>query len=181
MQSSDLTSDYFELFGLPASYDVDRAALSERYRELQRAVHPDRFASASDAERRLSMQLATRVNEGFRTLKDPLARARYLLELRGIDLDDTDTRLDGGFLMQQMELRERMDAVKSAADAESRLHDLHADIGKLERGLVAELSRLFADGSPEALQRARNASRKLQFFHRLGEELAQLDDELALS
>ena len=181
MQSSDLTSDYFALFGLPVSFDIDRAALSERYRELQRTVHPDRFANASDAERRLSMQLATRVNEGFRTLKDPLARARYLLELKGVDLDDTDTSLDGGFLMQQMELRERMEAVKGAADAERRLQALHGDIGKQERELIAELSRLFADGSAEALQQARNASRKLQFFHRLGEELAQLDDELALS
>ena len=181
MQSSDLTSSYFELFGLPVSFDIDVKALAERYRELQRAVHPDKFASASDAERRLSMQLATRVNEGFRTLKDPLARARYLLELRGVALDDADTQLDGGFLMQQMELRERMAAVKGASDAEQRLQQLQADIHQRERQLVSELSTSFADGSPQALQQAREASRKLQFFHRLGEELAQLDDELALS
>ena len=181
MQSGDLTSSYFELFGLPVCFDIDSKALAECYRELQRAVHPDRFVNASDAERRLSMQLATRVNEGFRTLKDPLARARYLLELKGVVLDDTDTRLDGGFLMQQMELRERMDAVKGAAGAEQRLHKLRDDIRMLERQLENELSALFADGSPQALQRARDASRKLQFFHRLGEELAQLDDELAMS
>jgi len=179
MQATDLTSSYFELFGLPVSFDIDGKALAERYRELQRAVHPDKFATAADAERRMSMQLATRVNEGFRTLKDPLARARYLLELKGVALDDADTRLDGGFLMQQMELRERMDAVKGAADAEQRLHKLHGDIRQLERQLVDELSTLFAEGSPQALQQARDASRKLQFFHRLGEELAQLDDELA--
>ncbi len=181
MQSSDLTSSYFELFALPVSFDIDGAVLSERYRELQRAVHPDRFVNAADAERRLSMQLATRVNEGFRTLKDPLARARYLLELKGVALDDTDTRLDGSFLMQQMELRERMDAVKGAAGAEQRLYKLRDDIRTLQRQLVDELSGLFTDGSPQALQQARDASRKLQFFHRLGEELAQLDDELAMS
>ena len=181
MQSGDLTSSYFELFGLPVSFDIDGKVLAERYRELQRAVHPDRFVTAADAERLLSMQLATRVNEGFRTLKEPLARARYLLELKGVALDDTDTRLDGSFLMQQMELRERMDAMKGAADAGQRLHRLHDDIRQLERQLVSELSALFADGSPQALQQARDASRKLQFFHRLGEELAQLDDELATS
>jgi len=181
MQSGDLTSSYFELFGLPVSFDIDTKALAERYRELQRSVHPDKFATAADAERRLSMQLATRVNEGFRTLKDPLARARYLLELKGVALDDADTRLDGGFLMQQMELRERMGAVKGTDDAEQRLHKLHDDIRQLERQLVSELSTLFADDSPQALQQARNVSRKLQFFHRLGEELAQLDDELAMS
>lgn len=181
MQSSDLTSNYFELFALPVAFAVDTAALSERYRDLQRAVHPDRFASASDAERRLSMQLATRVNEGFRTLKDPLARARYLLELNGVELNDTDTRVDGGFLMQQMELRERMGAVKGSVDVEQRLQVLHDDIRNLERKLLSELTSLFADGSADALQQAREASRKLQFFHRLGEELAQLDDELAMS
>ena len=179
MQADDLTSNYFELFSLPVSFEVDKAALAARFRELQRAVHPDRFANASDAERRLSMQLATRVNEGFRTLKDPLARARYLLELNGVELNDTDTRLDGAFLMQQMELRERMDAVRGADDAELRLQRLSDDIRSLERQLVEELGRLFADGSAAALQQARDASRKLQFFHRLGEELEQLDDELA--
>ncbi len=180
MQSGDLTSNYFELFSLPVSFVVDTKALSERYRDLQRAVHPDKFANASDAERRLSMQLATRVNEGFRTLKDPLARARYLLELNGVELNDTDTRLDGAFLMQQMELRERMDAVKGAADAEQRLHSLSNDIRTLEHQLVDALAALFEDGSEEALQEARNVSRKLQFFHRLDEELERLDDELAM-
>lgn len=179
MQASDLTSDYFELFALPVSFGVDGAALSERYRELQRVVHPDRFVNASDAERRLSMQLAARVNEGFRILKDPLARARYLLELKGVALDDT--RLDGGFLMQQMELRERMDAVKGAVDAGQRLYELRDVICTLESQLLDELSSSFSDGSPQALQRARDASRKLQFFHRLGEEMAQLEDELAMS
>lgn len=181
MQAGDLTSNYFELFALPVSFDIDDKVLAERYRELQRAVHPDRFVNASDAERRLSMQLATRVNEGFRTLKDPLARARYLLELKGVALDDTDTRLDGGFLMQQMELRERMDAVKGAVDAGQRLFELRDAICTLEGQLMDELSPLFSDGSPQALQRARDVSRKLQFFHRLGEELAQLEDELAMS
>ncbi|MCF6363072.1 MAG: Fe-S protein assembly co-chaperone HscB [Gammaproteobacteria bacterium] len=181
MQSGDLTSDYFKLFALPVSFDIDDKVLAERYRELQRAVHPDRFVNASDAERRLSMQLATRVNEGFRTLKDPLARARYLLEFKGVVLDDTDTRLDSGFLMQQIELRERMGAVKGATDAGQRLHELRDAIRTLERQLVDELASLFAAGSPQALQQARDASRKLQFFHRLGEELAQQEDELAMS
>ena len=85
MQSVDLSSSYFVLFGLPVSFDVDRKTLAERYRELQRTVHPDRFANAADSERRLSVQMAARVNEGFQTLKDPLARGRYMLELQGVE------------------------------------------------------------------------------------------------
>ena len=75
------------------------------YRELQRVVHPDRYANATDQERRLSMQGATRVNEAFQVLKDPIARARYLLLLNGIDLDaEKDNTTDAAFLMEQLEL-----------------------------------------------------------------------------
>ncbi|MES9845310.1 MAG: Fe-S protein assembly co-chaperone HscB, partial [Candidatus Sedimenticola sp. 6PFRAG5] len=83
----DFSKNYFELFGLPAGYIIDAEQLSGRYRELQRVVHPDRYANASDQERRLSMQGATRINEAFDTLKDPIQRARYLLSLNGIDVD----------------------------------------------------------------------------------------------
>ena len=67
--------NHFELFGLPARFAVDAAALEARYHELQREVHPDRFAAAPEAERRVSMQRATRVNEAYQTLKSPLRRA----------------------------------------------------------------------------------------------------------
>ncbi len=82
----ELSADYFELFGLPLSYEVDRDQLAQQYRELQQQYHPDRYASASDQERRLSLQMASRVNEGNRVLRDPVARARYLLEQMGVDL-----------------------------------------------------------------------------------------------
>ncbi len=86
---------------------MDLGVLDSRYRELQRTVHPDRFASAGEAERRLSMQQATTINEGYQTLKDPLKRGRYLLELSGYNLgDEPHTTRDTAFLMQQMELRE---------------------------------------------------------------------------
>src|SRR5256885_13490827 len=81
----NLNQNHFELFGLPARFGVDAATLEARYRELQREVHPDRFAAAPEPERRVSMQLATRVNEAYQTLKSPLRRAVYILRLRGVD------------------------------------------------------------------------------------------------
>lgn len=178
MKTADLSTTYFELFGLPASYEVDREALAQRYRELQRAVHPDRFANAQDAERRLSVQLAARINEGFRTLKDPLARARYLLEIKGVAMDDSNTQLDGAFLMDQMELRERMDEAKAAADAGQRLHALGRDVGERERALLGELADLLQTPDQDALLGARTVTRKLQFFRRLADELGELEEEL---
>ena len=105
----ELTQNHFELFGLPVAFDVDAQQLAERYRELQRILHPDRYANASDRERRLSIQHAAQVNEAFQTLKSSLRRARYLLQLKGVEFDDEkETHLDPAFLMEQMELREAL-------------------------------------------------------------------------
>ena len=84
-------------------------------------MHPDRFASAGDAERRASMQWTTRVNEAYRTLRSPVQRARYLLELEGVDVAfETNTAMPPDFLMRQMELREALEAAGDARDADAR-------------------------------------------------------------
>src|SRR5882762_7736158 len=107
----NLNQNHFELFGLPARFAVDAAVLEARYHELQREVHPDRFAAAPEPERRASMQLATRVNEAYQTLKSPLRRAVYILQSRGVDPEfETNTAMPPEFLMQQMSWRERIEA-----------------------------------------------------------------------
>jgi molecular chaperone HscB len=175
---ADFSQNHFELFGLPVGFDVDRETLSLRYRDLQRAVHPDRFANASEHERRLSVQRAAQINEAFRTLKQPLARARYLLELKGRPLDETDTAMDPSFLMEQMELRERIEAIRSAADPFQALAVVRTQLEEGERFLVTELGTFFADGGEHALEQARQAVRKLQFFQKLLEEVAELEEDL---
>src|SRR5258706_1485880 len=106
----NLNQNHFELFGLPPRCAVDAAALEARYRELQREVHPDRFAAAPESERRASMQLATRVNEAYQTLKSPLRRAVYILRLRGVDPQfETNTAMPSEFLVEQMSWRERIE------------------------------------------------------------------------
>ncbi len=82
----DFNADHFTLMGLPRAFRIDTAALDKRYRELQAEVHPDRFAHAGDAEKRLSLQWATKVNEAYQTLKKPLPRAKYLLHLADHDV-----------------------------------------------------------------------------------------------
>ena len=78
--------NHFDLFGLAPSFSIEGEALERSYRDIQSKVHPDRFANAGDAERRASLQWTTRVNEAYRTLKDPVQRARHLLELHGVDV-----------------------------------------------------------------------------------------------
>lgn len=178
---ADFSQNYFELFGVPEGFEMDSETLALRYRDLQRALHPDRFAGASDRERRLSVQQTARINEAFRTLKDPLARARYLLELRGRSLDDTDTAMDPGFLMEQMELREELGAVEDAADPFAKLGEVRDRIESLERELVQGLANRFAQDTEEALEEARESVRRLQFMRKLLEEADRMEEDLVHS
>jgi len=113
-------ANYFDLFGLPHQYALDNALLEQRYRQLQSEVHPDKFVTASPAERLQSMQMATLANEAYQTLKQPTARARYLLKLNGIDtLETTNTSMPADFLMTQMEWRESIEEAESAKDIQA--------------------------------------------------------------
>lgn len=174
--AADLSTTHFELFGLPQSFEVDTAQLDSRYRELQRAVHPDRFASASDQERRISMQQATQINEGYQLLKDPLLRGRYLLELHGYRFDDEhNTTSDAAFLMEQMELRELLGEVREADDVFAALGRIMDRIDGDADALVSELSALFAAASPGSFEQIADALTKMQFFRKLQQEALELE------
>src|SRR5690349_10108425 len=125
----DFSRNHFDLLGVPVGFAVDASRLERGYRELQSRVHPDRFASGSEAERRVAMQWATRANEAYRTLRDPLERARYLLHLRGYDTgEESNTAMPPDFLMQQMEWRESVAEARGARDA-ARLRALRSELG----------------------------------------------------
>lgn len=172
----DFSKSYFELFGLPESFEIDTAQLAERYRTLQATLHPDRFASASDQERRLSVQGASWINEAYETLKVPLSRARYLLTLKGVDFNaDKDTASDPAFLMQQIELREQLEEVDTQPDPFSALDQISRAIR--ERNL--ELQEQFAGAyAADELETARQAVLKMQFFNRLFDELRRKEEKL---
>jgi len=168
----NLNQNHFELFGLPARFAVDTAALEARYHELQREVHPDRFAAASEAERRMSMQLATRVNEAYQTLKSPLRRAVYILQLRGVDPKfETNTAMPPEFLMEQMSWRERIESDSEKPEALLRLRaGLREESGKIYEKLDRQLDEHRND------EAASQTARMLMFYQKLAEEI---DDKLA--
>jgi len=176
----DFSQNHYQIFALPVSFEIDLDALAQRYRELQRAVHPDKFASGTDQERRIAVQRTAQVNEAYDTLKQPLHRARYLLQLNGINInDETDTTVDMEFLMEQMEMREKLAEIKTKDDPEGALFDLSQVIQKHSNVIVDALRTQFASISPENLELARESVRKLQFMTKLQQEAAQLDEELA--
>ena len=175
----DLTRNHFELFGLPVRFDVDVAGLTERYRELQRVVHPDRHASGTDQQRRLSMQGATLLNEALETLKDPLLRGRYLLRLRGVDPDARDAQpMAAHFLMEQMELRERLAELRGTADPVEGVASLLGDVRRRVAAAVQALSAQFAAGDAPSLSAAADVLRELQFLRKLQHEAEGLEAEL---
>jgi molecular chaperone HscB len=173
---ADLGKNYFELFGLPVAFDLDSVDLAVRYRELQRRFHPDRFASAPAPERRLSMQMTAQINAGFQTLKEPVARARYLLGLQGIDTgQETDTAMNPAFLMEQMELREALAQATQSADRDIQIASLRQRVNVELEVKSALLRTHFAENSEPARRQARNLVREMQFLQKLTHEIQELD------
>ncbi|WP_078119284.1 Fe-S protein assembly co-chaperone HscB [Thiosocius teredinicola] len=174
----DFSKNYFELFGTPVGFVVDTAELANRYRELQKVVHPDRFAAAGEQSQRLSLQSATMVNEAYETLKDPLKRAQYLLALNGYDNDKQQTLDDPAFLMQQMELRETLEDIPSSSDPYAAIDKLMREIVQLIKTQVAQLAVQFEEASSESLDAAAKTVQKMQFLNKLHAEAEAVEADL---
>jgi molecular chaperone HscB len=158
--------NHFDLFGLAPAYALETEKLERAYREIQSQVHPDRFAHAGDAERRASLQWTTRVNEAYRTLKDPVQRARHILELHGVDVAfETNTAMPAEFLMQQMELRETLESARDAAQLDALRRELVNDKRALEEAIAEAIDDRKDYGAAAQLVR------KLQFLDRMDAEI----------
>jgi molecular chaperone HscB len=158
--------NHFELFGLTPAFALEAEPLERSYREIQSQIHPDRYAQAGDAERRASMQWTTRVNEAYRTLKSPVQRARYLLEMNGVDVQfGTNTQMPAEFLVRQLELREALDEAK-APDALDRLQ---AQV-RAQKASIVESIALLVDGQKDYAAAAGEV-RKLMFLDKLDAEI----------
>jgi molecular chaperone HscB len=158
--------NHFELFGLAPAYALEVAALERSYRDIQSRIHPDRYAHAGDAERRASMQWTTRVNEAYRILKSPVQRAKYLLEMYGVDVGfETNTQMPADFLMRQLELREALAGAKEPAALDGLLDEVRREKRLLE-GSIAQLVDAKKDYAAAA-----GEVRKLMFLDRLASEI----------
>jgi molecular chaperone HscB len=164
-----IMQNHFELFGLEPGYALDPERLERSYLEIQARIHPDRFAHAGDADRRASMQWTTRINEAYRTLKDPVERARYLLDLKGVDVAfETNTSMPTEFLGRQLEWREALELAQSEKNASAldRLRsELRIEAEDLKRALGETID---ARGDFPA---AAGIVRKLKFLDRLDAEI----------
>ncbi|HEY0562530.1 MAG TPA: Fe-S protein assembly co-chaperone HscB [Methylophilus sp.] len=156
-------NNYFAFFGLPAQFEVDIPLLDRNYRKIQSEVHPDKFVSASPAERLQSMQTATLANEAYQTLKQPTARARYLLQLQGVEtLEDSNTAMPTDFLMTQMEWREAIEEAQAARDVPALESQL-----SLMKNTAKQLQASLAQAIEHDTAQAAQAVRKLSFIDKV--------------
>ena len=162
----NLQSTDFELFDVPARFAQDRAQLDARWKELQRRVHPDRFAAQGAAAQRVAMQWSARINEAYQRLKDPQRRAAYLCELNGAPIQaENNTAMPPEFLLQQLELRERLDDAQSA----EALDHITAESRRLGRDMLQKIERQIDDQNdwPAAAQ----SVRALMFLDKLAADI----------
>jgi len=170
----DFNADHFALFELPRTFRLEPSMLDKRYREIQTQVHPDKFAHAGDAEKRVSLQWATRANEAYRTLKMPLSRAQYLLSLAGHDVDgENNTAMPSEFLMEQMEWREAVAEARIARE-QGELEQLHHRVKQRMNDRYEQLAELLDDQHDYPL--AADRVRRLMFLEKL---LFDIDDAMA--
>jgi molecular chaperone HscB len=163
-----LSSDDFELFGVPRRFEQDRAVLDARWRALQAEVHPDRFAAEGTAAQRVAMQWAVRVNEAYQRLKDPLKRAAYLCGLNGTPIDiENNTAMPVNFLMQQMEWREALDEACSVEEVEALADEVAA------RRQLALADLLKTIDERHDTHAAAEQVRALMFVERFAEDIDQ--------
>ena len=176
MAFPDFKQNYFQLFNLPVEFALDLGQLSARYRQLQQQLHPDRYASTSAHEQRVAVQYSALVNQAYATLNKPLARALYLLELAGMSQEQIAAEpMDGGFLIEQMELREKLESMHDLVDPDSVLDHLVAEIGGDIRTHQMEFSQAYAASD---LDVAASACVKMQYLEKLLQEAEQIESDL---
>lgn len=170
----DFSLDYFALFGLPRRFEIDEAVLDRAWHRLQTEVHPDRHVLLPENARRRAMQEAVRLNEAYATLKEPLTRAQYQLELAGIDANALNgNTMTTEFLIEQMEWREAVEEARAFNDNDA-LEQLALRLRMHLDEVIAPLAdQLDAQHDHEA---AADTVRRLMFLEKLRREI---DDALA--
>jgi molecular chaperone HscB len=193
VQPPDAAATHFQVLGVPAAFDADLPAIERRYRELTRQLHPDRFAKADPRARRASLQQSVQLNDAWKTLKDPVRRAEYLLSLAGIDVgtEEGTQRLapDGSkqklpvpqdLLMEILELREGLMEARMADD-DARVAELAAEVRGRKQAAMATVAAALRAQPPgsQDLERAARALVAVRYFDRFLDEVDVHEDAQA--
>jgi molecular chaperone HscB len=171
-----ISSNFYDVFSLPQGWVVDLSELDTRFRKLQQQFHPDRYASNSEIEKRRAVQMASMINQAYETLKNPLSRAQYLLQLLDFDVaQESHITSDAQFLMDQMLLREALSDLKSDPKPKQALESLAIDAEQKYLHLQQQFAQQFDASDYTA---AFDTVAKMQFADKFAADIDQLKDEL---
>jgi len=165
---------YFELFDLDLRLDIDEKKLKEKFFILSRSVHPDFFTLSSVEEQMAAMEKSTLLNDAYKTLKDENSRIRYLLEEKGLLAGEEKTQMPMEFLMEMMDLNERI--MESKMDEDKALKaDLYEEIESLSSEWNSDIEELrnkgFAKWTDEDWEALKSFFLKQRYLHRLRQQL----------
>lgn len=162
-----MSINFFTLLQLPEAFDIDLETLHQNYQSIQKDIHPDRFATFDDEAKLESIKKTAQVNDAYQTLKSPIRRAEYLLQLKGINIhDEKYTAVPQDFLMQQMEWREELETHKLNKVA---LQKLAQDIQKNKNDMMNQLPSFFDDKNH--LNDAIRVTRELNFIEKIEQHI----------
>ncbi|MGN7611768.1 Fe-S protein assembly co-chaperone HscB [Magnetococcales bacterium HHB-1] len=186
IQPPSRQKSHFDLFDLPKQYPVDRAALEECYRALQQQLHPDRFATRSATERRLSLEHVTQLNEAQRTLLNPLERAAYLLKLEGRDPGGESqgaAPMDPMFLMETMEQREALEEIDQQADdaldkLDAMRQEVESQMDQAYDTIETAFLEYYAQNHENALDQVSQYLDRLRYHRRFLEQLEVVEEKI---
>lgn len=172
--------DPFDTLGVDARYDLDLRAVEQRHRDLSKALHPDRYAGAPAAERRLALSRAIDVNEAWRVLRDPIRRAEALVARAGVAVGETaEPHASPALLMEMMEAREELAEARSGKDL-TRVAKLGEAMRAREAAAVAALGRAFDEAGGDKAKVAALLPKlgELRYIRRFLDEVSAIEEEL---
>ncbi|XP_013189578.2 iron-sulfur cluster co-chaperone protein HscB [Amyelois transitella] len=144
LQKPKKEDNYFKVLGVKETYDLNENNLAKRYKDLQKYLHPDKFGARDKAEREVSEEYSSLVNEAYKTLLEPMARGIYMLKLKGKSIPET-TEVDNAFLMEIMEKNEEVEN----AETEEEIMKLNQENKAVINDLQKKVSAAFFEGDLE--------------------------------
>ncbi|XP_002006966.3 iron-sulfur cluster co-chaperone protein HscB isoform X2 [Drosophila mojavensis] len=124
LQDVDNNTNYFELLNFPTKFELQASELTQRFRQLQARVHPDKYSNKTTREQTNSADWSSLINKAYKTLAAPVERGQYMLQLEGEQMPQDNSALNTAFLMAMMERNEEVEE----ADDSKALDQLYAQI-----------------------------------------------------
>lgn len=150
--------------GIPQSFDIDVTSLTQKYRDLQRQLHPDKYTLKSEREKQIAEEQSSCVNKAYFTLLKPLPRAQYLLERRGVPIEEDNSEADQAFLMEIMEVNEDI----MDADTPDALQPIQMSNDLNIKNCVSEISKAFSNNN---IDKAKELTIRLKYFNNINDKI----------